>query len=654
VSTSKNRYVEQFESNDYVSIKQAAELAKVGETSIRRALTSGKIVGTTSGSSNSMVHRPSLNSWIVHAQLARGRWQDEQSCSVRVAAQLAGCSDTIIHNAARAGLLVASQTAQGYWLIDRESLQRWLSEKPPAAAELHGEFMSTEDANKLSGIAIHRLHRAINRGELEAVRVRTGVGQHPFRIPVAAFNGWLLNTSPRFDTTRLRGELVSLEEAARRLGLNAEVLGRNVKRGRLPSARGLGPGQPYVLGMEDVTAWVQARCDIREGKAWVLDRVSRFTGLERHRLVRSIQSKELLASEVPNPAGGRPRYRFEPSALRSWIQQHCPAYSKESAGLSAGLSVNEVSTQSGLSESAVLAAIEAEELEALGVPEGDTIEWIISRCAFDRWCKGLGIDRSRSPLVTISEAESISGLSPTILYDALKKDQLRGVVGRGRGARSWIERRSLEEWVELYGRKGDERYVTVPEAARLSSHAVPTIQLAITKGHIEAVRAPTRKKWLVVRDSLQLWMEQLPSPTALRAERSALSVTDSARQAGVSSTLINKAIRDGKIEALIARGFGGPVYQVLPESLERWIEQRRKLSLDNLEDGRMSIAEAARRCGLTKSVLSAAIWQGKLQVDSLNGLRGRQYVVSQQVLDQWLDQRGATRRRKAIPVSAPL
>ena len=113
--------------------------------------------------------------------------------------------------------------------------------------------------------------------------------------------------------------------------------------------------------------------------------------------------------------------------------------------------------------------------------------------------------------------------------------------------------------------------------------------------------------------------------------------------------MINKAIREGKIEALVARGFGGPVYQVLPESLESWMEQRKKRTLDCLDDGRMSIAEAARRCGLTKSVLSAAIWQGKLKVDSLDGLRGRQYVVHEKVLDEWLTQREAGRNRKTVP-----
>jgi hypothetical protein len=141
-------------------------------------------------------------------------------------------------------------------------------------------------------------------------------------------------------------ETLNFGEAARRVGVSRQRLNQAINSGRLPAARGGGPGKPTTIQLEDLQAWcvseglalpVEASERLERSQlpaiADMMNRLDQmFTGMERLEclveqvLERLEPSQVQTAAELPTPAASERSERFTPASaspskaeLMTWL-----------------------------------------------------------------------------------------------------------------------------------------------------------------------------------------------------------------------------------------------------------------------------------------------------------------------------------------------
>ena len=496
-----------------------------------------------------------------------------------------GCSVPAVRAAVNLGTLPSCKVL-GRRMVERKDFLAWLASRPPALTDGVDGWTSAE-FTRLFSLQRGLVNSEIRAGELRARLVsKPGPGQFAYWIERADAEAWLARRAAA-ESVALRGEVLKLRHAAELFGISHNALGDAVRRGRLPARQ---RGKRLFVGQEDVAAYL--RRDYKKTAAWTEARVLDFTGISITPVRKALKRGLLVAERRAGP-DGRQRLEFEPGALAQWLKQGCAPYDVAVAHLSVGLTPLEASHETGMPLDEILAAIANLALAAL--PDGDGL--LLSRYELDRWLLSLGRPTTRgaagAPLVTVKQAVSLTGLPKRRIVSALEGGRLPFQWGPGRSKPNrLIARADLLVWATEQA-PPDQPGLTVAAAAEQAGVSTAAIHQAVRFGHLTVIFE--RKPKHISVASFERW---------LKRGSEGLTLTALARQLGVPTTRLLKAIGEGQLKA--SKASNGRSWLIQWGDGKDWHENVAR------EPDWVTIPDAAREYGVSQAMLYGAIATGHL------------------------------------------
>ncbi|MBS2034253.1 helix-turn-helix domain-containing protein [bacterium] len=500
----------------HLTIEQAAHLAGCSKSAVQRALNQGRLTAVYTAQGRALVLRESLDLWIEWRFFYAGGTDDADKISVNQAAELVEMRPANLVDYIERGAFTEHRNPAGRYILDRQEFEAWRHTIAPPRSRLDPSlrWYTVEEIRKLTGYASHLpIYSEIQAGRLKATQCRD-----PHTIHVVAqadLQKWLKERSRRFPQVALKGEKLTLEEAARRYGVTVMVLRQGMKLGMIPASRQVTKGPViYLVGSEDVEEYLKLRAS---DEAWTLVRAAEFLGLKYPYLVRVTREGDLPSRLDRHPAIG-PRRIVDPDQLMEWFARQRIPYRKEAVHLSNVADLSEAARCSHRILSDVRICLE----------DGTLPNWkgLIPRFALDRWLEQQGLppswqaDRDSQWLRTDAAARE-AGVSKYLVHKWINSDE---VQSRARGRNYLVHRQSLLRRAEEYFSQPPlapelktpyqteapvarltQDYYTIVEAARLSGMTPGGAYKALERGKYGYERGSGQR--LYPRQEIQRWLE---------------------------------------------------------------------------------------------------------------------------------------------------
>lgn len=146
-------------------------------------------------------------------------------------------------------------------------------------------------------------------------------------------------------------------------------------------------------------------------------------------------------------------------------------------------------------------------------------------------------------------------------------------------------------------------FLTVDDTAALLGVHRDTVSKMIADGRLHATRwedrTVTRSEWVA--------QAQRGRRPHRRAPEGYLTAVEAAERVGIHPITIRRAIRDGRLPAIVRSGG----YGISPADLDAWAPRRNPAAAWRREHGWLSVPEAAELLGITPQALTLRIRKGK-------------------------------------------
>ncbi|ODT71179.1 hypothetical protein ABS71_08185 [bacterium SCN 62-11] len=620
-----------------LSIQRASEIAGVSKTTIAKAVRAGRIQASHLRDGQVLVHPNSLEAWIEKRFHEEGGTHDPKMISLREASELVKMRYGAVTDYVKRGTLSTHTNPAGRFILDRQEFEEWRKSLPPLREEMdpNVRWYTFQDIAELVGLNNSVIKFSAEKGELRATPCRTPY--HSFVVDEAEVQRWLQERSKKFPQAELHGQRLSLEAAAARFGVTITVLRLGIKRGAIPFCKQMSEGgsYPYIVGSEDVEAYVKARAS---DDAWTLHKAAEFIGMEYTLLVKVSRLKQLPSRVDRHPNIG-PRRIVDPDELMAWLAVQPVAYRKEAAHLPNLATVAEAARLSLSMESTVREAIRNGSLRAWKEQ--------IPRRALDSWLKKRGFEPSWKQekntewMRTISAAKLVDVCKGTICEWIRRKKVVSKGVGRRRlvqresvlaqAARLDGEPRQAPEFAQLWrpGTKLTLDSYTSREAARLSGMTPHGAHAALVKARLKS-KGKDGRSLLYPRKAIERWLLERFHQQGETLGQEQISLRDAAQATGRSVTYLRTQIAQGKLAR--QRNPAGELV-LSRRDLELWMEARGPAPQRMNPAVRYTSAlQIAEQLGLNFNTVHRHIRKGALQ--AVRGPHGA-WMVSDEALAAW-------------------
>ncbi|MEW6278940.1 MAG: helix-turn-helix domain-containing protein [Candidatus Eremiobacterota bacterium] len=581
-------------------------------------------------------------------------WVDARELAVEL-----GCGkDLFERHVARGKLLGRVSPISGALEVDRDDLERWLTERGVTPNFRPGpDHIDPVEASRLLGArSTWVVHRAVRLKQVPVFRTANG-------------RWWLhKNDLEAWRTKRLEQGLdfsdrpgpdyLTLEEANEQLGLRSRgpvylaIQAGELKAELLPAV----PRARWWIRQADLDAWLGSP----PPGFLTLNEACERLGLESLQDVRAlVRSRRLKA--LHQKGREKWQYWFDPDHLTEFLEDHddpAEAVRDEFPRPGPGfLNLKEAGMHAQEEVSTLQAAIDQGRLRAT---VWDDRTWI-RRADLNRWISWRTVpgvaqsdDRPGPDYLTAREAGRLAGRDSQVVREAILLGELPAVLWcRKAGAGSsrsnptrWLLRDDVLQWARKRG-EGRRRlpppgpdYVSAAEAARRLGTSRDVLYQAVHSGKLASVLS-SGVRWIRKQDLRAWWGADRPDHPGPEY----LSLQAAAERCGLSVCALRRACRKGKVASvkienrIWVRAEDADNYLCRVDVGGGWGRKARP------EPELLTMTEAARRVEQDKSVLFYAISQGHLRGKLLEGL----LWIHPDDLDEWMRFRALPLRDKQRP-----
>ena len=478
----------------HLTLERSACLACCSKSAVQRAVNSGRLLAVYTADGRPLVLRASLEKWIEWRFFYAGGTDDSSKMSVNEAAEIVDMRPASLIDYIERGAFTEYRNPAGRYVVDREEFEVWRHTIAPRRSRLDPNirWYTVEEIRKLTGYASQvPIYTEIQTGNLPSTMCRDPHVIH--LVSEADLHDWLRRRSQKFPQGNLRGQRLTLEQAAERFGVTVMILRQGLKLGKIPSSRQASSGglPVYVVGSEDVEAYLQLRAT---DDAWTLHRAAEFIGMKYPYLVRVTREGELPSKMDRHPYIG-PRRVVDPDQLMEWFAKQRVPYRKEAVHLSHVADVHEAARWSYRIVSEVQKCLD----------DGSLPNWRgqIPRSALDRWLEGQGLPPSwkvpeRSEWLRTEVAARQVGVSKFLVHKWINSDEVKS---KARGRNYLVNKQSLIQRARDHFARPEpapelkqpydplnpvpkltQEYYTTAEAARLSGMTPGGAYKALKRG----------------------------------------------------------------------------------------------------------------------------------------------------------------------------
>ncbi len=420
----------------HLTVERSACLACCSKSAVQRAVNSGRLLAVYTPEGRPLVLRASLEKWIEWRFFYAGGTDDSTKMTVNEAAELVDMRPASLIDYIERGALTEYRNPAGRYVVDRQEFEVWRHTIAPRRSRLDPDvrWYTVEEIRKLTGYASQLpIYNEIQAGNLPSTLCRDPHTIH--LVAEADLHDWLRRRSLKFPQAELRGQRLTLEQAARHYGVTVTILRQGLKLGKIPSSRQVSSGGSpiYLVGSEDVKAYLELRA---RDDAWTLHRAAEFLGIKYPYLVKVTREGQLPSQLDRHPYIG-PRRVVDPDQLLDWFQNQRVPYRKEAVHLTHVVDVVEAARWSYRIISDVQKCLE----------DGTLPNWRgrIPRSALDRWLEGQGLPPSwkvpeRSEWLRTEVAARQAGVSKFLVHKWINADEIKS---KARGRNYLVHKPSL-------------------------------------------------------------------------------------------------------------------------------------------------------------------------------------------------------------------
>lgn len=539
----------------HYSLAEASKLVHRSVTCLRQAIREGLL----KTEDPSRISRTDLEDWLQRLQFLAGQSHRQDLLSLKAAAQQAKVSLDTLRRALLRGQLATESNPAGQPLVAPEELQRWVSARGFADPSRlgAGRTYRLKEIAELTQIKLATVQSDVTKGLLKASLM---AGAPPYHlVSEADFVAWLKSRDQKYTRPKLEGEVLSTRQACERFGTTQDILRQGRKTGRLQVARRFSSnGVGLFYSSQEVEQYLKHRS---QADGWTRTRIAEFFGINAEAVREAMLRGDLPFEMTDLPGKGprrcvspgdliewvrrqAPPYRLEMTHLGHFVSYKTAAQlaNQPQSAIHAALCSGELS---GLHSGA--------EDAGYHIPRYQFDLWLARQGLPPSW--ELETD---TRWLRIQDAAQLAQVAIPTIQKWLTVGYL---VGKRRGRRWLVDRERLLEVADLYranreNPKGER--LTVARVVTLTGLSRLTIEQAIERQDLyaSALRQPgVSPLWVVDAQSLIRWLETQAPP--YRKEVAQLPPLLSSKVAGKLSGLGQTSVVKALAGRRVLRPFRG-------------------------------------------------------------------------------------------------